>query len=52
MQPLGFAAASGPTSGMKAQAHMSGTRRAGFWVQRSRTAARANVASPRAVAED
>jgi hypothetical protein len=47
MSPLGFAAASGPTSGMEAQAHMSCTRRAGFWVQRSRTAAWTNTASPR-----
>jgi hypothetical protein len=30
---------------------MSGTRRAVFWVQRSRTAARANAASPRAIAK-
>jgi hypothetical protein len=36
-----------PTSGMGAQAHMSYTRRAGFWVQKSRTAARANTAPPR-----
>jgi hypothetical protein len=47
VRPLGFAAASGLTSGMGAQAHMSCTQRAGFWVQRSRTAARANTAPPR-----
>jgi hypothetical protein len=29
------------------QAHMSCTRRAGYWVQKSRTAARANTTSPR-----
>jgi hypothetical protein len=37
----------GPTSGMGAQAHMICTRHAGFWVQKSRTAARANTAPPR-----
>jgi hypothetical protein len=47
VRPLGFAAASGPTSSMGAQAHMSCTRRAGYWVQRSCTAARANTAPPR-----
>jgi hypothetical protein len=47
VRPLGFAATGGPTSGMGAQTHMSYTRRASFWVQRSRTAARANTASPR-----
>jgi hypothetical protein len=47
VRPLGFAAASCPTSGMGAQAHMSCTWRAGFWLQRSRTAARANTTSPR-----
>jgi hypothetical protein len=45
--PFVFAATSGPTSGMGAQAHMSCTRRAGFWVQKTRTAARANTAPPR-----
>jgi hypothetical protein len=45
--PLVFAATSGPTSGMGAQAHMSCIRRAGFWVQKSRTAARANTVPPR-----
>jgi hypothetical protein len=47
VRPLGFAANGGPTSGMGAQAHMSGLRRAGFWVQKSRTAARANIVPPR-----
>jgi hypothetical protein len=47
VRPLGFAAASGPTSGMGAQAHMSCTWRAGFCVQRSRTAARASTTPPR-----
>jgi hypothetical protein len=46
VRPLVFAATSGPTSGMGAQAHMSCTRRADFWVQRSCTAARANTTSP------
>jgi hypothetical protein len=46
VRPLGFAATSGPTSCMRSQAHMSYTWRAGFWLQRSRTAARANAASP------
>jgi hypothetical protein len=32
VRPLGFSATSGPTSGMGAQAHMSCTQRAGFWV--------------------
>jgi hypothetical protein len=36
----------GPTSGMGAQTHMSCTRCAGFWVQKSRTAARANTMPP------
>jgi hypothetical protein len=47
VRPLGFAAANGPTSGMGAQALMSCTRHTGFWVQRSRTVARANTMSPR-----
>jgi hypothetical protein len=47
VRPLSFAATGDPTSSMRAQAHMSCTRRASFWVQRSRTAARANIASPR-----
>jgi hypothetical protein len=41
------ASTGGPTSGMGAQAHMSCTQRAGFWVQKSHTAARANTAPPR-----
>jgi hypothetical protein len=41
------ASTGGPTSGMGAQAHMTCTRCAGFWVQKSRTAARANTAPPR-----
>jgi hypothetical protein len=45
--PLGFAATGAPTSGMGAQAHMSYTQRAGFWVQKSRTATRANTVPPR-----
>jgi hypothetical protein len=40
------ASTDGPTSGMGAQAHMTCTRRADFWVQKSRTAARANTAPP------
>jgi transposase InsO family protein len=47
VRPLGFAATSGPTSGMRAQAHMSCTWRAGFCVQRSRTATRASTTPPR-----
>jgi hypothetical protein len=44
--PLGFAATSGPTSDMGAQAHMSCTWHAGFYVQRSRTVTRASTAPP------
>jgi hypothetical protein len=40
------ASTGGPTSGIGAQAHMSYTQRVGFWVQKSRTAARANTAPP------
>jgi hypothetical protein len=47
VRPLGFAATSGPTSGMRAQAYMSCTWRAGFCVQRSRTATRASTTPPR-----
>jgi hypothetical protein len=47
VRPLGFAATSGPTSGMRAPAHMSCTWHAGFCVQRSRTAARASTTPPR-----
>jgi hypothetical protein len=47
VRPLGFAATSGPTSDMRAQAHMSCTWCAGFCVQRSRTAARASTVPPR-----
>jgi hypothetical protein len=46
-RPLSFTATSSPTSGMGAQAHMSYIRRAGSWVQESRTAARANTAPSR-----
>jgi hypothetical protein len=46
-RPLGFVATGDPASGMGAQAHMSYTRHAGFWVQKSRTATRANTAPPR-----
>jgi hypothetical protein len=45
--PLSFAATSGPTSGMGAQAHKSYIRRAGSGVQESHTAARANIAPSR-----
>jgi hypothetical protein len=41
------ASTDGPTSGMGAQAHMTCTRRTSFWVQKSRTATRANTAPPR-----
>ena len=34
-------------SNMGAQAHMSCNRRAGYWVRKNRTAARANTTSPR-----
>jgi hypothetical protein len=37
VRPLVFTATSGPTSSMGAQAHMSCTWRAGFYVQRKRT---------------
>jgi hypothetical protein len=47
MRPLSFAAAGGPTSGMGARAHMSYIRRAGSWMQESRTAARANTTPSR-----
>jgi hypothetical protein len=45
--PLSFAATGGPTSDMGAWAHMSYIRRAGSWVQESRTAARANTTPSR-----
>jgi hypothetical protein len=47
VRPLSFAATSGPTSSMRAQTHMSCTWRAGFCVQRSRTATRASTTPPR-----
>jgi hypothetical protein len=46
-RPLSFAATGDPTSGMGAQAHMSYIRRAGSWVQESRTAAHANTTPSR-----